>query len=65
VNNIDWLFGEAATIANVWDSDGAMAAARRLQANLADAWDEGHQHCFHVEDPNNPINGNPYREVPE
>ena len=27
----------------------------------ADAWDEGHQHCFHVENPNNPIKGNPYR----
>lgn len=27
---------------------------------LADAWDEGHNHCFHVEDPHNP-DRNPYR----
>jgi hypothetical protein len=26
------------------------------------AWKEGHTHCFHVENPNNPIKGNPYEE---
>lgn len=30
----------------------------------AEAWDGGHGHCFRVEDPNNPIKGNPYREEP-
>ena len=27
------------------------------------AWDAGHRHCFHVENPNNPIKGNPYQST--
>lgn len=34
-----------------------------LNAAKAAAWDEGHAHCFHVEDPNNKVKGNPYRKV--
>lgn len=36
-----------------------------FRAALARAWDEGHTHCFHVENPHNPIKGNPYREETE
>lgn len=36
-----------------------------LNDALAKAWDEGHTHCFHVENPHNPVKGNPYREETE
>lgn len=41
----------------------AKAPADTLRARDETKWDEGHRHCFHVEDPNNPIKGNPYRDT--
>lgn len=38
---------------------------RWLEQVKAEAWDEGHTHCFHVENPHNPVKGNPYREETE
>lgn len=33
-----------------------------LKPVLAVVWNQGHKHCFHVENPNNPVKGNPYKE---
>lgn len=35
---------------------------RWLAQVKAQVWDEGHTRCFHVENPHNPVKGNPYRE---
>jgi hypothetical protein len=37
------------------------ALSRIIKRAKAEAWDEGHSHCFRVENPHNPIKGNPYR----
>lgn len=39
--------------------------AKRDRDIAARAWDEGHTHCFHVENPHNPVKGNPYRRETE
>lgn len=59
---------------DVYDPDGAFIAGtgpdvvkelvrqvREARSGLADAWDQGHGHCFHVEDPANQKPYNPYR----
>jgi hypothetical protein len=56
------LIEAAGDIAGQW-SEGSVAAARCMAEYLANVWDEAHNHCFHVEDPNNPNKGNPYRKV--
>jgi pimeloyl-ACP methyl ester carboxylesterase len=43
----------------------AETLAARDAENKAVGWDEGHSHCFHVENPNNPVKGNPYRTQKE
>lgn len=45
------------TAANEFDC--CLTEHDRLPAERA--WDEGHGHCFHVENPHNPVKGNPYR----
>lgn len=40
--------------------DDLVAAQRPEWEVRAEAWDEGHNHCFHVEDPRN-RERNPYR----
>lgn len=42
------------------DRDFLLAELRKAHEALARAWDEGHSHCFHVEDPAN-SERNPYR----
>lgn len=38
------------------DMAGRMLADEQFQIMLMRVWDEGHNHCFHVEDPKNDSN---------